>query len=177
MEPASLTLEFARCTACMACELACSFYKEGFFAPAFSRIKVVQVYELGVNVPIVCVNCREAPCIPSCPSEAIVRDGPLGTVRIVAELCSACGECVEACPYGAVHIPAGREVALMCDLCGGQPACVPACLYGALSCAGQADAAYAPLELAPGGLDLPEKRWQVAGAVAARLGEAREVEA
>jgi Fe-S-cluster-containing hydrogenase component 2 len=161
----------------MACELACSFTKEECFAPALSRMTVMQVYELGVNVPIACVNCREAPCIPSCPSEAIVRDEELGAVRILAELCSACGECVEACPYGAVHIPAGGELALMCDLCRGQPACVPACLYGALRYDGQPDAAYAYLELATEGLDLPEKRWKVAGAVAARVGEAREVAA
>ena len=177
MEPESLTLELARCTACRACELACSFTKEGFFSPAFSRIKVLQVYELGVNVPIVCINCSEAPCLPSCPSEAIVREEASGAVHIVAERCSACGECVAACPYGAVHIPPGGELAIMCDLCGGEPACVASCLYGALRFERRPDEAYAPLILQTQGLELPEKRWQVANGLAARVGEAREARA
>lgn len=175
MESASLTLEPARCTACMACELACSFTKERAFSPALSRIRVVQVYELGVNVPIVCVNCREAPCIQSCPSEAILRDEALGNVYITPELCSACGECVEACPYGAVHLPPGRDLALMCDLCGGEPACAPSCLYGALRYEGQPDTVYASLAVVPGERSLEDKRWQTASTVAARVREAWEV--
>ena len=177
MEPESLTLEPARCTGCMACELACSFTKEGFFSPAFSRIKVLQVYELGVNVPIVCVNCGEAPCIASCPSEAIERGQASGTVSIVAERCSGCGECVEACPYGAVHIPSGSELALMCDLCRGQPACVASCLYGALRYEGQPEAAYASLARDSHGSSLQAKRWRVARALAERVGEAWEAKA
>lgn len=177
MESPSLTLETAKCTACMACELACSFTKEGVYSPTLSRIKIVQVYALGVNVPIVCVNCPEAPCVSSCPSEAIVREEALGTVHILQDLCSACGECVEACPYGAVHIPPGTELALMCDLCGGQPACVSSCLYGALRYEGRPDVAYAALDLEPDGQGIEAKRWRVASAIAARLGEAREVKA
>ena len=175
MGPPSLTFEPARCTACMACELTCSFVKEQVFTLAFSRIKVVQVYELGVNVPIACLHCEEAPCIPSCPSEAIVQAGEWGPLRIIAELCSGCGECVEACPYGAVHVPCEREVAALCDLCGGRPACVSSCLYGALRFEGRPDATFASLELATAGLELPAKQWQVATALAERLVAAWEM--
>ena len=174
MDPTSLTLELARCTACRACELACSFTKEGFFSPSFSRIQVQQVFELGVNVPIVCTNCAGAPCLASCPSEAIERDEASGVVSIVAERCSACGECVGACPYGAVHISPEKDVALLCDLCGGEPACAASCLYGALRYERRADTVYASLELETNGLDLVPKRWRVAETVAAGVGKARE---
>jgi Fe-S-cluster-containing hydrogenase component 2 len=174
MDPTSLTIDSARCTACMACELACSFTKEGFFSPGFSRIKVMQVYELGVNVPIACAHCADAPCLASCPSEAIVRDEARGVVSIVAERCSACGECVEACPYGAVHIPPERELAVLCDLCAGEPACVASCIYGALRYERQPELVYASLDMKTQGMDLPMKRWRVAEAVAASVGRTRE---
>ncbi|HSB89487.1 MAG TPA: 4Fe-4S dicluster domain-containing protein [Anaerolineales bacterium] len=177
MDPTSLTIESARCTACMACELACSFTKEGFFSPAFSRIKVMQVYELGVNAPIVCVHCADAPCLASCPSEAMVRDETRGVVSIMAERCSACGECVEACPYGAVHIPPGQELAVLCDLCEGEPACAASCLYGALRYDRQPEAVYGSLGVETHGLGLTQKRWRVAEALAQRVGKTREAKA
>jgi carbon-monoxide dehydrogenase iron sulfur subunit len=129
----NLNVDVAKCTACHACELACSFTKEGFFAPALSRIQIVQVHEAGLNVPVVCVNCADAPCIPACPVGAVYRDRAVPVVRIKAEDCIGCGDCIRACPFGAVDRPAGKDVAIMCDLCGGEPACARSCIYGALT--------------------------------------------
>jgi Fe-S-cluster-containing hydrogenase component 2 len=161
----------------MACELACSFVKAGAYSPALSRIKIVQVPALGVNVPIVCINCAEAPCIASCPSEAIVRQEGSGVVLILEEHCTTCGECVEACPYGAVHIPSGGDLALMCDLCGGRPVCVDQCLYGALRYDGRADMTYGSLTLDGASQGLEAKRHGLARAVARRLADAQGVQA
>ncbi len=52
----NIHINAAKCTACKACELACSFTKEGVFAPRLSRIRVMQLHEVGMNVPVVCVN-------------------------------------------------------------------------------------------------------------------------
>ncbi len=128
----NLQINAAKCTACKACELACSFTKEGAFAPSLARIRVMQLHDLGMNVPVVCVNCAQAPCIPACPTGAVFRDANVPVVRIKEEECIGCGACVEACPFGAVDMNAERAVAVICDLCDGKPVCVDHCMYGAL---------------------------------------------
>jgi Fe-S-cluster-containing hydrogenase component 2 len=128
----NLRINAAKCTACKACELACSFTKEGAFVPSLSRIRVMQVHELGMNVPTVCVNCADAPCIAACPTGAVFRDASVPVVRINEEDCIGCGDCVRACPFGAADMNEEKGVATMCDLCDGKPVCVNHCIYGAL---------------------------------------------
>ncbi|MDH7489119.1 MAG: 4Fe-4S dicluster domain-containing protein [Anaerolineae bacterium] len=129
----NIQINAAKCTACKACELACSFTKEGVFAPSLSRIRVMQLHEVGMNVPVVCVNCADAPCIEACPTGAVRRDASVPVVRIDEEECIGCGDCVRACPFGAADMNEERGVAIMCDLCDGKPVCVDHCIYGALS--------------------------------------------
>ena len=53
-------------------------------------------------------------------------------VLVDADKCTACGECVAACPYGMV----GQDsdgIAYKCDYCAGDPACVKECFPGALT--------------------------------------------
>jgi len=128
----NLRINAEKCTACKACELACSFSKEGVFAPRLSRIRVMQLHDVGMNVPIACYNCADAPCIPACPEGAVYRDASVPVVRIKEEDCIGCGACVRACPFGAVEMNEERGVAIMCDLCDGKPVCVHHCIYGAL---------------------------------------------
>lgn len=156
----NLVVEVSKCTACHACELACSFAKEGFFAPTLSRIRIMQVHEEGLNVPVVCVNCADAPCIPACPVGAVYRDRAVPVVRIKEDDCIGCGDCIRACPFGAVDRPPAKDVAIMCDLCDGEPACVTSCIYGALS-----------FEQGDGKDAASTKRWATARVVAARVRE------
>jgi len=129
----NIRIDAGKCTACKACEMACSFIKEGAFIPSLSRIRVVQLHEMGMNVPVVCVNCADAPCIKACPTGAAFRDTSVPVVRINEAACIGCGDCVRACPFGAVDMNQENGVAIMCDLCDGEPACVNHCIYGALS--------------------------------------------
>ncbi len=160
----NLTIDAARCTACRACELACSFAKEGIFSPALSRIRIMQVHAAGLNVPVVCVNCADAPCIPACPVGAVYRDRRVPVVRIDEEECIGCGDCIRACPFGAVDRPEDKDAAIMCDLCDGNPACVLSCIYGALKFEPQRPTAEV-------------KRWATAKTVAQRIRGQREVRA
>lgn len=173
----ALTIDPERCTACMACELACSFTKEAVFSPALSRIRVVRVFEAGINVPVACVNCAGAPCMEACPTGAIVRDEPFGIVRVDGDLCNGCGDCTEACPYGAVFIPDGEFTAFMCDLCAGDPACVPLCLYGALTYTRQPDELFSTLEIASQTEAGEARRLAVASQIANQLRDGWEVQA
>jgi Fe-S-cluster-containing hydrogenase component 2 len=128
----TLIIEAEKCTACRACELACSFTHEGSFAPRLSRIRVVRFMDLGLNVPTVCVNCARPVCVDACPTGAVRADPTTRVVSIEAEECIGCRACVEACPFGAADFNEERGVAFICDLCGGDPACVSHCVYGAL---------------------------------------------
>lgn len=128
-----LTIDVEKCTACRACELACSFTHEGVFAPHLSRIRVVRFMGQGLNVPIVCVNCACPLCVDVCPSGAVRVDRSVPVVRIDAQECIGCGECIKACPFGAADFDDEKEVAFTCDLCDGEPVCVSHCIYGALT--------------------------------------------
>ena len=171
----ALTLDVARCTNCKACELACSFIKEGVFSPALSRIQVVSVHSQGVNVPIFCIHCEEAPCIEACPLDAIRQDEELSVVQIDATLCSICDLCLEACPIGAVQIPNDREAAIMCDLCGGAPVCVEHCIYGALRFESRPDSVFQSIDHSLDSKTTDEKRWRVATTIADVLRESSGV--
>lgn len=129
----SLNIDAEKCTACMACELACSFTHEGAFVPTLSRIRVVRFMGQGLNVPIVCVNCARPACVEVCPTAAAHLDRSVPVVRINGEECIGCGECIKACPFGAVDFNDEKEVAFVCDLCDGEPVCVEHCIYGALT--------------------------------------------
>ena len=167
--PVSLLIDILSCTACSACELACSFSKLGYFSPSHSRIQILQVFEDGVNVPIFCTNCESSPCMEVCPSEAIVRDNERGIVSIESDFCTACGECVEVCPYGAIHIPENNDIALICDLCGGDPVCVPSCIYGALTYEQRPDIVFLKIAQDFSAVPNGERSWAVAEYVAAQL--------
>lgn len=129
----ALVVDPSKCTACRACELACSFTHEGAFVPELSRIRVVRLVDRGLNVPIVCVHCARPPCVDACPTGAAYIDPELAAVRIDEDECTGCAECIKACPFGAVDLNADKGTAFVCDLCGGDPACVANCIHGALT--------------------------------------------
>ena len=128
----ALTIDAGKCTACRVCELACSFVKAETFSPALSRIRVVRFEEEGLNMPMSCQQCEDAPCVAGCPSGAMHRDPDLDIVGWDADKCIFCRMCTMACPFGAVIYHSPRSI-IKCDLCGGEPACVDQCMYGALT--------------------------------------------
>ncbi len=119
----------ACCTGCRCCEAACAFHHTGGGGRLLSRIRVVNLYELGVDAPVVCQQCEERYCL-ACPDEALTL-GALGQVVVSPTLCSECGACSRSCPIGAIESFDG--IAYVCDLCGGQPRCVEACTQGAIT--------------------------------------------
>lgn len=171
----SLTLDVAKCTNCRACELACSFVKEGVYAPALARIQVIPIFSQGINLPIFCVHCEDAPCMQACPTDAIQQDDAGAAMHVDANLCTACGECVAACPIGAIQIPDEGDFAAMCDLCGGAPACVEHCIYGALRYESRPDTVFTAFECPLENEPHTEKRWRVAMAIADSVRATTEV--
>jgi Fe-S-cluster-containing hydrogenase component 2 len=94
------------------------------------------------DVPVVCQQCADAPCLEACPEEAISRDAKTDAVVVDQDLCIQCGSCVNACVIGldavaseqklAIRLDEDTQFPLKCDLCGGNPQCVKFCPTEAL---------------------------------------------
>ncbi|MEE9224050.1 MAG: 4Fe-4S dicluster domain-containing protein, partial [Thermoplasmata archaeon] len=112
-----LVFDAGLCTGCRACELACSFKKEEVFSPIKSRVRVVKIDEEGVDVPVGCEHCDDAPCIAVCPVDALYEDSETGAVLINHDTCIGCRLCIPACPFAAIsHDPVAKRV-YKCDMC------------------------------------------------------------
>jgi len=123
-----------KCMGCQMCEFICSLTKEGEFDPLRSRIRNVRI-EPVVMLSVACRNCENAPCILSCPRNALAQNPATGTIRVDAEACNGCGWCVGACEFGAIQLNPKTKKVAMCDLCADQdePQCVLFCPKGALA--------------------------------------------
>ena len=117
------------CVGCRMCEVACSANHFGAVSPALARIRVAKLDETGIDLAVACFSCVERPCL-ECPTEAL-SVGTQGVILLDQEMCTACGECVESCPVGAVGFY--NDQPLFCDLCGGTPTCVTICPSEALT--------------------------------------------
>ena len=115
-----------KCLGCRICETICAVEHTGMINPERSRIKVIKNDEKGLDVVNVCLQCEEAPCVDSCPSDAILKNND-STINIDQELCILCEACIDACPYGGISLDEQSGEVFVCDLCGGDPACVKWC--------------------------------------------------
>ena len=123
-----LKIELEKCIGCNMCALICSGSHVGKFNPSESRINVEDVFpepgEFRLNY---CTQCDEHPCVEACPSEAIKLDEALGIYYVDKEECTACGLCVDACPYNGCWLDPSESYVIKCDLCGGTPKCIEVC--------------------------------------------------
>lgn len=133
MGKVSLMFYKKECMGCHACEVAC---KQEHLLGVGPRL--VRVIERAPHyTPVFCHHCTKAPCLQSCPTEAIYRNDR-GLVLINEAQCIGCRECQQACPFGAMQFDEESEVAVKCDLCvdrlkqGLAPACSLVCSTGCI---------------------------------------------
>lgn len=124
-----IQIDISKCTGCRRCEVACAFFHTGRINNHMSKVKVIQLYEEGIDGPLVCAQCQEHYCL-CCPEDALTI-GSLGQIICSPTVCNLCGACEKACPIGAVEI--FNDLVYVCDLCGGNPKCVEACTEGAIT--------------------------------------------
>ena len=134
-----LLVDAKRCTGCKRCMLACSMKHHNAINPSLSRVRVLPFDSQGLNVPILCMACDNAPCIKVCPMNARVRQAN-GTVVTDPAACIGCRACVYICPVGSPSVNPFSGQTMTCDMCmddGAEPWCVAACKReGALKMAG-----------------------------------------
>ncbi|HEX6851279.1 MAG TPA: 4Fe-4S dicluster domain-containing protein [Candidatus Polarisedimenticolaceae bacterium] len=173
-------LDLSRCVGCRRCVYAC--VKENNPSREHPQIHWIRVLEMdkehGVDLmhseiyyepetvpqpgkfyfPVQCQQCRDAPCVKTCPTGATWQE-PDGIVVIDYDWCIGCRCCMSACPYGARHFnwaeptlpaeelnpdqhylgnrPRPKGVVEKCTFCiqrtrkGLYPACVEVCPVGA----------------------------------------------
>jgi len=126
-----LLCEVSLCRGCGLCVLVCSREKEGIYKPRAARVRLIERQDSWIKGAVACGICEEEACVAACPTGALeVVDGILA---VDGEVCTGCGICEEACPYGSISVDPQTNVAHACDLCGGDPECVKVCPWEALS--------------------------------------------
>ena len=109
------------------CESAtseCSYY----YNPKNSGL--TRLREIGQFLHI-CRKCEEAPCVISCPKEALEKQ-PDGVIKRYTMRCVSCKSCSLACPFGSIPKETVPYLASQCDACVDrckkeEPVCVKTC--------------------------------------------------
>jgi Fe-S-cluster-containing dehydrogenase component len=126
-----------RCIGCQACVHACSEC-DTHRGESMIHLEYVDRGESVQTVPVVCMHCEQPSCAEVCPADAIKRTGD-GVVQSARKpRCIACGNCVQACPFGVPEVFADRQIMMKCDMCydrtsvGKKPMCATVCPSQAL---------------------------------------------
>jgi len=116
-------LDISRCIGCRTCVYGCVEENNQSRDPQIHWIRVLEMEkDRGIDfehadayydhelvpepgkfyLPVACQQCRNAPCVKSCPVGATWQE-PDGIVVIDYDWCIGCRCCMSACPYGARH--------------------------------------------------------------------------
>ncbi|NKB20256.1 MAG: 4Fe-4S dicluster domain-containing protein [Alphaproteobacteria bacterium] len=153
MSQKNFLIDVDKCTGCNLCVVACKDeHVDSSYTPwtkpqpeggqFWMNVKPVErgtIPRVRMNfLPTMCQHCEDAPCISSCPEEAI-KTREDGLVWIDAELCTGCGDCQPACPYDVIYKNDDLNIAQKCTGCahrvdeGDLPRCVDVCPHEAIS--------------------------------------------
>ncbi len=124
-----LFIDMDICEKCPQCVVECDYY----YHP--DNVGIIYLREL-ISFALYCRRCEEAPCINSCPRDALFKEEEK-MVKRSTYLCISCYSCVNACPFGTIYHETTPYLTSRCDYCvdrsnGRKPVCVDSCPYGAL---------------------------------------------
>lgn len=95
-----------------------------------------------IRFALICRRCELAPCIEACPRDALEKvpseTNDAGILKRATMLCTGCGSCAVACPFGTVYTDLILFPSSVCDVCKGRlepgekPLCVNTCKNGSI---------------------------------------------
>jgi Fe-S-cluster-containing dehydrogenase component len=95
-----------------------------------------------IRFALICRRCEAAPCVTGCPRGALEKEpsehNDAGTLKRANMLCTGCGTCAMACPFGTIYTDLIPFPSSVCDVCRGRlepgekPLCVRTCGDGSI---------------------------------------------
>jgi len=95
-----------------------------------------------IRFALICRRCESAPCIKACPRDALEKvpskNNDAGILKRANMLCTGCGTCAIACPFGTIYTDLIPYPSSVCDVCRGRlapgekPLCVNTCKDGSI---------------------------------------------
>jgi Fe-S-cluster-containing dehydrogenase component len=90
-----------------------------------------------IRFALICRKCEAAPCINACPRGALEKvpskNNDADILKRANMLCTGCGTCAIACPFGTIYTDLIPYPSSVCDVCkdrlgpGEKPLCVNTC--------------------------------------------------
>ncbi|PIP13710.1 MAG: hypothetical protein COX48_03415 [bacterium (Candidatus Stahlbacteria) CG23_combo_of_CG06-09_8_20_14_all_34_7] len=117
-------IDLEKCYQCKECTALCNYPLH----PQKNGIKIL--IEEAIR-KITCRHCEDAPCLLSCPNEALKKEGD--DIKRASFLCTSCKTCLLACPFGVNTLETVEFKISFCDLCQEREAeCVKTCPQNAI---------------------------------------------
>jgi Fe-S-cluster-containing dehydrogenase component len=127
---AKLIIDLAKCKLQGESEVRCSYKHHPENKGIDSLLEMIRF-------ALICRRCEAAPCINACPQGALEKipskNNDAGVLKRANMLCTGCGTCAIACPFGTIYTDLIPYPSSVCDLSKGRlkkgekPLCVTTC--------------------------------------------------